>query len=73
MDSPFVPLLTTNYVPTEQEAGIIAQLLVPPQNELHCLNVTIHNLIENQLIQLRNRDHLQNAVDGHDHLPSSDH
>jgi hypothetical protein len=65
MDSPFVPLLTTNYVPTEQEAGIIAQLLVAPQNELYGLNVTIHHL-ENQLSHLRNRrEHLQTAVDAH--------
>lgn len=65
MESPFEHLVAANYVPTEQEVGIISQLLLGPQHELDRMDGAIRDM-EHRLSQLRmRRDRLWISVSRH--------
>ncbi|KAJ3522305.1 hypothetical protein NMY22_g11949 [Coprinellus aureogranulatus] len=65
MESPFEHLIACNYVPTEQEAGVISQLLIEPTKELAKMDDRIQDM-KRQLDKAQaSRDRLWNSVMGH--------
>lgn len=65
MESPFEHLIGVNYVPTEQEIGIITQLLVKPYQKLSRMDDGIRDM-ENKLSELRmHRNRLWSSIHAH--------